>query len=477
MKYRKLLYTMGVTVLSTLLLSACGSTEDGDKSGVKADEGLESSEVSELEELTEEEITLTYAAWFEYDWMEHMAKKFTELHPNIKVELVDLRETDYNDGLNNLAADQQLPDVFAYNSNVDMPIMNGWFYDYTDYWNADKEKDLMLETLKNQGMFDGARMMASAVNYYPFAVFIDENLLEKENVAMPATDYKYSDLVELVKKMTIPEKDLFGYEGGSQWLTMSPIINQDSIGEFGWNGKEYDLTKDWADSLQLMAEFERSGVKAPSGNDRAEAAYGDRELWPPLSGKVAVKLGAWWDKNSFETAEFKDKGISYVPYTIPNGDTGNKQHKPAYVDFAGISSATEYPREAFELLKFMSWGKDGWDARMEFYQNAAEADPSYMPPVLPLINDEQYWDGIYELLPQTEYYADFLKHAREPIPLGGRVLPGFETWISEVYFDGEYGNVESAVIEGKVNAHDVASELTEKANVYYEEAMNELFAQ
>jgi multiple sugar transport system substrate-binding protein len=69
-------------------------------------------------------------------------------------------------------------------------------------------------------------------------------------------------------------------------------------------------------------------------------------------------------------------------------------------------------------------------------------------------------DAIYALLPQKQYYCDFLQHAREPIPTGGRVLPGFETWISEVYFDGEFGNVEQAVIEGTVNAHDVAPELT-----------------
>ncbi|GEB29299.1 hypothetical protein ABG980_09715 [Enterococcus casseliflavus] len=63
------------------------------------------------------------------------------------------------------------------------------------------------------------------------------------------------------------------------------------------------------------------------------------------------------------TVEYKDKGINYVPYTIPKGN-GDKEHKPAYVDFGGISSTTEYPREAFELLKFMSWGSECWDARM-----------------------------------------------------------------------------------------------------------------
>lgn len=471
MKFEKLCFKVGIVALSTMLLAACGDSEEPN-----VDEAEGGGGGNIVEELTDEDITLTFSAWFEYEWMEHMAQKFTELYPNIKVDIIDLRETDYNDGLNNLAADGQLPDVFGYNSNVDMPIMNGWFYDYTDYWEADPDKDIMLETLKDQGRFDGERMMASPINYYPYAVFIDENLLEKENVEMPPGDYTYNDLVELVRRMTVPEKNLFGYEGGSQWLTMAPIIHQDSIGEFGWDGTEYDLTKDWADALQLMAEFERTGVKAPAGDDRAEAAYGDRELWPPLSGQVAVKLGAWWDKDSFETAEYKDKGINYVPYTIPKGD-GDKEHKPAYVDFGGISSATEYPREAFELLKFMSWGSEGWDARMEFYNQEAEANPNYLPPILPLTNEQKYWDAIYALLPQNQYYSDFLQHAREPIPLGGRVLPGFETWISEVYFDGEFGNVEQAVIEGTVNAHDVAPELTEKANVYYQEAIEELFSQ
>lgn len=473
MKMNKFLVTASTALLLTTVLAGCG--------GSKKDEGAAANKKTsgELAELTDEEITLTMTSWFESDWMEFMAQKFTEKHPNIKVDFIDLSEAEnYNDGLSNLAADQKLPDVFGYNSNCDLPILNGWFYDFTDLWGADKEAANMLDTLQNQGRFDGERMMAAAVNYYPYAVFIDENLLKKENVAMPADDYTYSELVDLVKKMTIPEKKIFGYEGGSQWLTMAPIIEQDAIGEFGWDGKKYDLTKDWADALTQMAEFQRSGVRAPDGGtDEAEAAYGNRDAWGPATGQVAVKLGAWWDKNTFETDEYKNKGINYVPYTIPKGDNGKEEHKPAYIDMAGISSATEHPREAYELLKFMGWGADGWDARMEFYKGQKDADANYLPPVLPLTNEQKYWDQMLELLPKNEYYTNFMKHARQPIPLGGRVLPGFETWINEVYFNGEYGNVESAVIEGKVNAHDVAPELTEKADTYHQEAMDELFAQ
>src|SRR5690625_6786776 len=78
------------------------------------------------------------------------------------------------------------------------------------------------------------------------------------------------------------------------------------------------------------------------------------------------------------------------------------------------------------------------------------------PDELPIINDEEIWSELRTLLPDSHYYDDFLERAKEPIPLGGAAAPGFQTFLDEVYFGGEYGNVEEAIINGEVNAHDIA---------------------
>lgn len=97
------------------------------------------------------------------------------------------------------------------------------------------------------------------------------------------------------------------------------------------------------------------------------------------------------------------------------------------------------------------------------------------PDGLPLIEDEEMWSELRALLPESQYYTEFLERAKEPIPLGGASQPGFQTFLDEIYFGGEYGDVEAAIINGDVNISDIAEDLTERINQYREDALDELF--
>ena len=97
------------------------------------------------------------------------------------------------------------------------------------------------------------------------------------------------------------------------------------------------------------------------------------------------------------------------------------------------------------------------------------------PAGLPLTQDQTIWDAVAAELPDNEYYKNYLSRVKNPVPLGGAVIPGFQTFLEEVYFGGEYGDVEAAIIAGTVNASDIAADLTEKLNQYYEDAMAEIF--
>lgn len=75
-----------------------------------------------LPPMTEESVTLTYASWMNPALNELLAEKFMEKYPNIMVELVHLEQDTWNDGLTNLASTGDLPDVFWYLGNVDVPL-------------------------------------------------------------------------------------------------------------------------------------------------------------------------------------------------------------------------------------------------------------------------------------------------------------------------------------------------------------------
>lgn len=476
MKWNRLMKIGMGLVLSAGLLSACGKGDSGKEAD--SEKGTDATS-AELAPMTEEEITLTFASWENADLQAKLVEDFMKKYPNIKVELVAVDQENWNDGLTNLANTSNLPDVYWYQGNVDVPIVNGWLGDMTEYWEADPENKEILTTLDQAGYIDGKHKMAAAVFYQPFTVFLDENVFNKLNVDMPSADWKYNEMIDLMKKMTVPEQEIFGYNDYTKLVTMGPIIQNDAIGEFGWDGEKFDMTKDWADALSTQAELVRSGVHAPFfDTDEAEAAFGDRLLWAASTGRIAMQLDAWWTKDLFATPEFVDKGIKWVPYPVPQGDNSSTNHKPAFVDFGSISSATEHPREAYELLKFMGWGKDGWKSRLEAYKTLTNDDGSNIfkyPNGLPLTQDQELWDLVAAELPDNDYYKNYLEYVKEPVPLGGAVIPGFQTFLEEVYFGGEYGDVENAAIQGEINPSDIAADLTEKLNQYYKDAMDEIF--
>lgn len=467
-----------VLALGAMFLVGCSGKGKEDESASGGAGKGKNATVGELAEMTEEDITLTFAAWMDPTLQSFMADKFMEIHPNITVELVALEQDTWNDGLTNLANAGKLPDAYWYLGNVDIPIVNGWLGDMTEYWEADPETKNVLSTMQDVGYFDGERKQAAASNYYPYTVFLDENLFDRLNVEMPSADWTYSEMIDLMKKMTVPEQGIYGYNDFTLIETMAPIVQQDAIGEFGWDGESFDMTTEWADAIEQQAEFVRTGVHAPFfDTDEAEAAFGDRLLWAANTGKIAMQLDAWWTKNLFATDEFVDKGIKMVPYPVPQGDKASTKHKPSFMDFGSISSATEHPREAYELLKFMGWGHEGFTARMEGYTTLTNDNGKIFtyPDTLPLTNDQDSWDAVAANVPDNKYYKNFLDHMREPVALGGATLPGFQTYLDEVHNGGEYGVVSEAVIKGEVNAHDISGELTEKLNQYHLDALAEIF--
>jgi len=491
LKLKKLLSILLSLMLIMFIFAACARATTKDQTPQPDDQKDVSQETpsgedkdqagqtKELPPMTTEKITLTYASWENHELNKYLAQKFMEKYPNITVELIQMDLGTWNDGLINLASAGKLPDVFWYLHNCDLGIRNGWFGDMTEYFENDPETEKILDTLRIQGYFDGKTKMAAPAKYLPFTVFLDKNVFRKLNVPMPSPDWTYDEMIELMERMTVPEQGIFGYNTFTKLVTIAPIVNLDAIGEFGWDGEKYDMTTEWAKALNQHADFVRRGVHAPPfGSDEAERAFGDRNLWAAATGKVAMQLDAWWTLSLFAQPEFVDKGIEWVPYPVPRGANAKTLRKPAFVDFGAISSSTKYPREAYELLKFMGWGKEGWLHKLDAYANLTYEDGTKVftyPDNLPIIDDPEIWQGLRQLLPPIPEIDAFLERAKEPVPLGGASHPGFAIFLEEVYFNGPWGNVEEAVIRGEIDAFDVAQELTDKLNQIRQETMEELF--
>ena len=422
-----------------------------------------------LPAMTTENITLTYASWDNAYMNEYLAEKFMEKYPNITVELVELEQATWNEGLFNLASTGNLPDVFWYLGDVSAALDNHWLLDFSAYYNADEENEKIPASIKEAGTFGDLRLSAPVKNL-PFAVFLDRTVFEKLNIPMPSVDWTYSEMIELAKKLTVPEQSIYGMNLFTQLTTISPIVNQEtSIGEFGWNGESFDFSV-YAEAYEQQREFSRTGVFPPAfGSEEAAQAFGDAEVWAAATGQLGMQVDAIWTANLFETAEFKDKGIDMVIYPVPNGDNSSNDNKPCYVDFGGISSVTEHPREAYELLKWMGWGKEGWMHKIDAFETLTYEDGSKVytyPDGVPLLDDSEIWEAYKTLVPQTEEWMAFLDSVHSPVAMGGTYIPGFQSFLTWMGEQDIFGRLD----RDEIKASDIQEEIKEQANKIVHEA-------
>ena len=479
-KWKKALSFMMAATMGMSLIG-CSTTDGGVQAGTETKkEGTEAAaepsaeaSVGELPSMTTEDITLTYASFDNMKLQEFLAGKFMEKYPNITVELISMDLATWNEGLFNLASAGTLPDAFWYLGDCTAALDNGWLYDMTALYNADAENENIPESLKPAGIFGDKRLSAPS-KFLPYAVFLDKGVFEKLNVPMPSADWTYSEMIELAKQMTVPEQNIYGMNMFTQLLTIAPIVNQDAWGEFGWDGEKFDLTGDYADAYEQQREFFRTKVFPPAfGSEEAGQAFGDPNVWSASTGKLAMQLDAVWTANLFETPEFKDKGIDFVIYPVPKGDNATTLHKPAFVDFGGIGATTEHPREAYELLKWMGWGEEGWSHKIEGYATLTNEDGTKVfsyPDGYPISTNEDLWNKLKGILPQTQYWSDYVDNVREPIALGGTYIPGFNQFL---IWMGEQ-DVNGRIDRDEVKVHDIAQELTEQLNQFYQDAIAKL---
>jgi len=175
-----------------------------------------------------------------------------------------------------------------------------------------------------------------------------------------------------------------------------------------------------------------------------------------------------------------------IPYTMPTSEGAPNNNKIAWLDFAAISAGTRHPREAYEVLKWMSFLPQAWMYRIQDFpvRIREDGEPYYlMPNHVPTTNCPDVMEAFFGILPiapgdtfMEEAWRAFLRLSTEPVTWGGRVLPGFDQWVHEIYHNGEFNGVigiEAAVFDGLADAHDFAADLEASFRPFYDSMMAE----
>ena len=452
-------------------------------------------------DITEDKIELTYFHFDQKETVEYLAERFMEIYPNIKVHVIynQVGESSpgagdgYNDVLAAMVGDKKTPDVIM-SSDCDFALSNMLYKDISPWYNTDPETKNLADTVNDCGLgcFETNGRFAVPVKFFPTAMLVDLNVLETLNLKAPKRDWTWSEMIQLIKDATQKGTDGMQYYGIGVYNRLDSYYGiaaaQTIKGEFGFNGDSFDLAT-WAVGEQEFSDLKLAGYAAPaSGTLEMEEWMGDFDGWCGASGHVALFSEAFWTfQGTWNTDAYKEQyDLDIVPYVVPAvsaEDATKDHHAIATIDFGGVTTSCKYPREAYELLKFMSYGVDGWKTRIEAYNNKELVNASglalkYDVMPCPITKDQEVWDAYTDMycegMDDTHkgYWKEYFASVMQPIPFGWTSIAGY--WN---FCDGYFNKIgiHDLVDKGSKKAADYADEGTRQANSYHAEAMLDYF--
>ena len=102
--------------------------------------------------------------------------------------------------------------------------------------------------------------------------------------------------------------------------------------------------------------------------------------WKLQTGYTAMGIHGTWNLTGLINVpkENNDTKMGFWPY--PSGPAGS--FPPVILDYQCVSSQTSFPEEAYLLAKWMTYGKEGWETRMDIYDEAYQASLEKRLPTL-----------------------------------------------------------------------------------------------
>lgn len=483
----------------TASLTACGGGSDKGADSATSVSG-ETKEVvidgityHKSEDLTDEEITLTYITFDDQTTVNLLAERFMEIYPNIKVE-ASVPESGFQETISSMIQAQEAPDVIMY-TDAEWALSNQLLLDITEYYENDEESKEMASTINDAGIgcFGTKNRYAVPFKFFPGIMYVDKAVCEKLGLTVPTNSWTWSEMIQLIKDATKDGVDNLKYYGLGFFNRLDSYYgiasSQDIVGEFGFNGKTFDLTN-WAVGEQEFSDLKIQGYRAPSQSSAdMEKWMGNWDDWCGASNHVAVFSEAFWTYQNIwnlDTWKAENPNVKIIPLTIPavsEEDAGAEHHTIANIDFGGVVNGTPYPREAYELMKFMSFGRDGWLTRCQIYKSGTVGADGTTPlkaksMPAPITTNEEVWTAYKDMYCEgmddelKGYWEEYFKTCMQPIPFGWVNIAGYWNFCNE-YFNAI--GIHDLVDSGKEKAAKYVDEGTRKANYYHATAMLNYF--
>lgn len=404
-----------------------------------------------LPAMTTENITLTVAHWGqaeagEPEVIEALIAQFEAAYPNINVEFVSIDQATWDQGLTNLASTGNLPDVF-WVFNVPNAVANEWALDITYYMENDPDAQQLYPAMREASKINGKNYSYPAVQF-PHMMFINKTLFEQYNVELPAIDWTWEDYLELAEELAHPEEYNFGVSN-PLYTDLFPAAYNGNQGKFGWDGEKYNFDEVWVNAVETRAELINNKICEWMSEEEKEAVLGDPLAWPPGKGRTAMHIDWPWTQAMFKTTVPQETGCEFVFYALPMGEGKGEL---TIVDNGVISASTQYPREAWELAKWMSWGPQAALVRQQTYRSLG-----YPVSRMPVVSTPEVWQDLLDNASDDvkPFFEAVLTRGVNFVPSNWQTAPGWST--IEAYYNSN--DIDGKILRGELSAADVAAEL------------------
>ena len=305
------------------------------------------------------------------EWEEETIKKFEELHPNIKVKLETIPQSEIDQRLSTRIASNDMPDVWSSNwANSGFATYRGMdaLLDLTPYFENDAQQlsgipEKLMDIYKIDGKIYGVPMLSIGS-----FLFYNKDLFDEEGLEYPPTDWNdtswnWDKAIEYAQKLTKDNEKssdkVYGFlydetANKKAWGFGGDFFKPEAY-ETGEMGEPAILDNPRnAEAIQLGVDLIHKYKVSPN-QAALDAAWqlGD----PFMTGRTAMIVTGGWGFWVYKPAEFR-WGVAPIPYA-------EGRQPSLYVDPWNISAKTEHPDEAWEFVKFLVDPNGGGKSFME----------------------------------------------------------------------------------------------------------------
>jgi multiple sugar transport system substrate-binding protein len=276
-----------------------------------------------------------------------LAQTFMASHPNIKVKILVVPVTNYDQKVQTMIAGGNPPDIFT-SGDVQIPniVSKKFALDLKPYVQRDNY-DLsgfypeIIDNLTYNGQLVGL-----TDNWDTQVMYYNADLFQKAGAALPADDWTWDDFVAAARKITTGSGSSKTYGAVfDNWF--APYFDQ--IWANGGDPFPENGTKCGYDSPQSKQAFDQIVSLYKDGLSPTPTQFsgqGAEQLF--LSGRVGMMIGG----GRWAAYDMRDvKRFSWKIAPVPKGSAGRANF--FHLSMFAISRTSKNPEAAFEFLKYM----------------------------------------------------------------------------------------------------------------------------